>query len=114
MSLTVCVWRQLREYTRDLRHLVEKGAAEADIEAAIADQMTHVHRIVSICLGMPPATFTWEYYDKNKAYHKVGPVSPLEFYEKHVKSHFNASDLVSCRRGGRGAEGGRAARYSAV
>ncbi|KAF0300329.1 Bleomycin hydrolase [Amphibalanus amphitrite] len=85
---------KLREYTRDLRHLVEKGATEADVESTIKDQMTHIHRIVSICMGMPPASFTWEYYDKNKAYHKVGPVSPLDFYEEHVKPHFNASDLV--------------------
>jgi len=88
------VTSKLREFTRDLRHLVEKGATDEDIEATIQRQIGQVHRILAICLGIPPATFTWEYYDKSKAYHKVGPISPVEFYEQHVKQHFNAAEQV--------------------
>jgi len=53
-----------------------------------------LYRIVSICIGSPPETVTWEYYDKDKQYHKVGPLTPLEFYEQYVKPHFNISDKV--------------------
>ncbi|XP_037092094.1 bleomycin hydrolase-like [Pollicipes pollicipes] len=88
------VTSKLREFTRDLRHLVEKGASDEDLEATIARQVGQVHRILAICLGLPPRTFTWEYYDKNKAYHKVGPITPRDFYEQHVKPHFNASEQV--------------------
>jgi aminopeptidase C len=50
--------------------------------------------MVSICLGSPPKTFTWEYYDKDKAYHKVGPITPLDFYKQLVKPVFNMEDKV--------------------
>lgn len=53
-----------------------------------------VYRIVSICLGTPPTTFTWEYYNKNKVYCSLGPTTPLEFYENVVKPHFNMDDKV--------------------
>ena len=51
-------------------------------------------RIVSICLGTPPKEFTWSYYDKSKQYHKVGSISPLDFYRDHVKPHFDAGSKV--------------------
>jgi len=37
---------------------------------------------------------TWEYYDKEKQYHKIGPLTPLEFYQQYVQPHFNVSDKV--------------------
>lgn len=56
-----------------------------------------VFRVVTICLGSPPETFTWEFYDKEKNYHKIGPVSPLRFYKEHVKPVFNMEDKVGWR-----------------
>uniref|UniRef100_A0A1B0DQX6 Uncharacterized protein n=1 Tax=Phlebotomus papatasi TaxID=29031 RepID=A0A1B0DQX6_PHLPP len=40
------------------------------------------------------SAFTWEYYDKTKAYHRVGPVTSVDFYEKYVKPVFNVDDKV--------------------
>ena len=51
-------------------------------------------RIVGICLGIPPKTFTWEYYDKSKKSHKIENISPLDFYQKHVQEHFNVSNKI--------------------
>jgi bleomycin hydrolase len=53
------------------------------------------YRIVGICLGVPPTEFSWEYYDKSKEYHKVGPISPLDFYNEHVKKLFDVDEKVS-------------------
>ena len=41
----------------------------------------------------------WEYYDKNKKYNKLGPITPLKFYQDYVKPHFNMEDKVLCKRG---------------
>lgn len=60
----------------------------------IEDQMLNIFRVVGICLGVPSEKFTWEYYDKNKAYHSVGPITPREFYETHIKPVFNIEDKV--------------------
>ncbi|KAL0597250.1 LOW QUALITY PROTEIN: Bleomycin hydrolase [Plecturocebus cupreus] len=51
-----------------------------------------IFRVVCICLGNPPETFTWEYRDKDKNYQKIGPVTPLEFYREHIKPLFNMED----------------------
>lgn len=85
---------QLREYTKDLRAVINKGGDDAAVAEMLSTQMGEVYRIVSICLGIPPKTFCWEYYDKSKAYHKVGPITPLEFYNEHVKPVYNVEDKV--------------------
>jgi len=53
-----------------------------------------VFRIVSTCLGNPPETFCWEFRDKEKNYHKFGPMTPVQFYNEHVKPYFNMEDKV--------------------
>lgn len=53
-----------------------------------------VYRTIAICLGVPPTEFTWQYLDKTKKYNTVGPITPQQFYEQHVKSIFNLEDKV--------------------
>ncbi|XP_059607585.1 bleomycin hydrolase isoform X2 [Phlebotomus argentipes] len=85
---------KLRQYAKELRDLVEASGSEKDVREKIQQQMREIYNVVGICLGIPPASFTWEYYDKTKAYHKVGPISSLDFYEQHVKPIFNVDDKV--------------------
>ncbi|XP_013380408.1 bleomycin hydrolase [Lingula anatina] len=85
---------KLREYCHKIYKLVAEGKSDAEIQEDIETMMEEIYRIVSICLGTPPDTLTWEYYDKNKAYQKVGPMSPREFYRKHVKPFFNMEDKI--------------------
>lgn len=56
--------------------------------------MEIVYRIVGICMGIPPVTFEWNYYDKSKQFHTVGPISALNFYETHVKPVFDVTEKV--------------------
>ncbi|XP_066878108.1 bleomycin hydrolase isoform X4 [Kogia breviceps] len=59
------------------------------------DILNHkIFRVVCICLGNPPETFTWEYRDKDKNYQKIGPITPLKFYREHVKPLFNMEDKI--------------------
>lgn len=74
--------------------MINKGGDDATVTETLVHQMSEVYRIVSICLGIPPQTFSWEYYDKSKAYHKVGPLTPLEFYTEYVKPVFNVENKV--------------------
>jgi bleomycin hydrolase len=86
---------QLREYTKELRSLVADGVSDGEISSCIQKQMADVYRIVGICLGIPSETFTWDYYDKTKQFHSVGPLTPLDFYTKYVKPYYNVDDKVS-------------------
>lgn len=95
LRMNMALRSKLREYTKILRTLIADGASKELIKNKINEQMSEVYNIVGICVGIPDETFTWEYYDKSKKYHAVGPISPLEFYEKLVKSCFNFEDKVS-------------------
>lgn len=85
---------KMREFGHDLFNAVKKEVSDEDIKTMIKEQMKIIHRIVGICLGIPPKTFTWEYYDKSKKHHKIGPISPLDFYKNHVQEHFNVSEKI--------------------
>ena len=53
-----------------------------------------VYRMTSICLGTPPKSFDWEYSDKSKQYCKLSGLTPLQFYNEHVKPVYNPLDKV--------------------
>ena len=90
----ILLYLQLREYAKELRTLNQEGASDGEIDSRIQQQMADVYRIVGICLGIPSETFTWDFYDKSKQFKSIGPMTPLEFYTKHVKPFFNVDDKV--------------------
>jgi len=63
----------LRRGARDLR------AAGDQAEAVRQQLMLEVYRVLAIHLGTPPERFTWAYRNKDKAYTRVGELTPLEF-----------------------------------
>jgi len=83
---------KLREFAKELYSAVSNHESDEDVQKRIKAHMSTVFRIVSICLGIPPESFTWQYYDKSKKACKIGPVSPLEFYNTYVKPHFNVME----------------------
>ena len=85
---------KLRQYAKEIRDLVAGGASDDNVQSTIDKQMKEIYNIVGICLGIPPATFTWEYYDKTKKYNVIEDIKPTEFYEKYVKPYFNVDDKV--------------------
>nr|XP_031324340.1 bleomycin hydrolase isoform X2 [Camelus dromedarius] len=85
---------KMREFCIRLRNLVHSGATKGEISATQDIMMEEIFRVVCICLGNPPETFTWEYRDKDKNYQKIGPITPLKFYREHVKPLFNMEDKI--------------------
>ncbi|GFG32860.1 hypothetical protein Cfor_09294 [Coptotermes formosanus] len=92
--MNIILKSKLREYTKELRSMITDGASDGEISSYIQQKMADVYRIVGICLGIPPETFTWEYYTKTKEFKSVGPITPLDFYTKYVKPFFNVDDKV--------------------
>jgi bleomycin hydrolase len=70
----------LREGARSLREL---PAVEQRRERK-RDLLTVVYRILSIHLGSPPQRFFWQWTDKDRAFHRDGELTPVEFAEKYV------------------------------
>ncbi len=54
------------------------------IEAVRLQAMSDVYRVLAIHLGTPPTSFTWQYRDKDKAFHNEGELTPVEFAKKVV------------------------------
>ena len=48
-----------------------------------------------MCLGSPPDSVCWEYRDKDKNFHRMGPLSPQQFYKELVKPLYNIQDKVN-------------------
>jgi bleomycin hydrolase len=73
---------QLRQGTRAVR-----AAAAESVEAARdvkADILQVIYRVLCIHLGTPPASFDWQWTDKDKQFHRDGVLTPQEFAAKYV------------------------------
>lgn len=47
--------------------------------------ITAVFRILCDIYGVPPTSFDFEYTDKDKKYHIIKNITPIEFYKKYIK-----------------------------
>lgn len=71
----------LRRAALRLRAAVADGADPEPIRTAA---MEDVHRMLTIHLGVPPREFVWQYRDKDKAFHRVGTLTPREFADRYA------------------------------
>jgi bleomycin hydrolase len=86
---------KLRAYAQEIFELVEQGITkESELMAREAEMMKEIHRIVTTCLGSPPEQIVFEYYDTSKQYQKIGPITPVDFYQQVVKPVFNIDNKV--------------------
>ena len=71
----------LRKGARDLRKAVSEGG---DVAAVKNAYLKDAYRLLSMCFGVPPKSFDFEYTDKDKEYHVDRNLTPKAFYEKYV------------------------------
>lgn len=65
-----------------LREAALGGAGASSTEPLVRAGMRDVHRVISVHLGVPPATFTWKYRDKDGEFHDEGTLTPLQFRDR--------------------------------
>lgn len=75
---------KLREYAWVLREMHGQGASVEGMRQAKGEMVAEFYRMLSIHLGKPPASFFWEWRDKDKAFHRHGEITPTGFFEKYV------------------------------
>lgn len=73
----------LRRSALELRDMVVQGAPADEIEAAKRLVVEKVWRILTICLGVPPTSFDWQWRDDDNEFHRDGVMTPHEFYERY-------------------------------
>jgi len=78
------VTRKLREYASILRKMNKDGKTMDDLRKAKAEMLNEIYRILCIMLGEPPKSFTWDFRNEEKEYHRDANITPQEFYAKYV------------------------------
>lgn len=74
----------LRRAARTLRSMAADGADRAAVEEARERVVTDAYRILAIHLGTPPSSFDWQWRDDAGEFHRVGQITPQEFFAKYV------------------------------
>ncbi|KAG6464780.1 hypothetical protein O3G_MSEX014724 [Manduca sexta] len=78
LHMNALIKTKLREYAKQLRDKVAAKASYEEIQATINKQIAVIYNIVATCLGTPPEKFTFEFYNKEKAYNSFGPLTPKD------------------------------------
>ena len=67
--------------------LRDQHAAGADLDALRkikSEVIESVYRVLCLHLGTPPTSFTWQWKDKDNAFHRDGELTPQEFASRYV------------------------------
>lgn len=74
------------------------AAAEAKVNAELLkikeSVLTDVYRILSLCLGVPPASFEWSMYDSSDKLVSTEEYTPLSFYKKYVDEDLDGNYVM--------------------
>lgn len=84
---------KLRKDAVELRELVADGATSEEISTRKEKMLSEVYRMLAYSFGEPPATFDFEYRDKDNNYHLDRNLTPKEFFDKYLG--WETKDYVS-------------------
>ena len=80
MTMNRIINRRLRKFVAD-----GKKVHEVEEMLALKDEcLKECYSLLCNCFGVPPVSFTFEYYDKKDKYHAHYDVTPMEMYEKYL------------------------------
>jgi bleomycin hydrolase len=83
-SMNAILKVKLREGARTLRDAIAKGATLDEAREAKQELLPVIYRILAIHLGTPPATFDWQWLDKDRIFHRDGTLTPQEFATRYI------------------------------
>ena len=84
---------KLREFARDIRNYKSDGKSINEIREVKEEMMDDIYRMLTISLGIPPKSFTYECRDKDDKFIRIENITPVDFFNKYV--NINLDDYVS-------------------
>jgi bleomycin hydrolase len=75
---------KLREGARKLREMHARAAGSDELRAVKQHYLKIVHRVLNIHLGTPPERFSWQWRDKDGAFHRTDELTPRQFADAYV------------------------------
>lgn len=86
------VARRLRKAAQVLRSGFKAGKKIEELRKEKENFLSEIYNILVKAVGAPPSAFDFEYYDKDKKFHKIEALTPKTFFEKYVG--WNLDDKV--------------------
>ena len=86
------ITRKLRENAKILRESIHDGSSPKDVQAQKTNMLEEVYKMLTIHLGTPPTSFSWQARDKKKNFMRFEDMTPNSFYRDHVS--LNLDDYV--------------------
>lgn len=74
---------RLRKFVADTRKLHAEGK-DAEIAGYKEDTLNEIYCFLTSCFGIPPKSFTFEYYDEKDRPHAEYNITPLQFYHSYL------------------------------
>jgi bleomycin hydrolase len=93
-QMTGLVNERLRGGGYRLRELVGAGKKTAELQTVKMAALADVYRILALCLGEPPATFTWRYKDKAGDIHELKDYTPQQFYRDIMPDDYSPAHYI--------------------
>lgn len=76
---------KLREDACILRQGHDSGKSAEELRAEKKEMLATIYRMLTVCLGNPPAAFDFQVRSKNGTFVSERDITPLEFYKKYVR-----------------------------
>ncbi|MCH8062526.1 MAG: C1 family peptidase [Chloroflexi bacterium] len=89
MRMNSILYYQIRQGAMMIRGLYAQEAGLDAMRDAKSETLGVIYRALCIHLGTPPASFDWQWTDKDGGFHRDGEVTPLEFADKYVTTPFD-------------------------
>lgn len=87
------IQRSVREAGYNIRNMAAKGKSEKEIREYKVEALGSVYRILALCLGEPPVSFTWRYQNTKKEIKTISS-SPLDFFNGIAPSDYSAENYI--------------------
>ena len=93
-QMTAILKEKLRLGGYTLREMASDRKKAAGLQAEKKAVLKDVYRILALCLGEPPQTFTWRYKDKEGNIKALENYTPMQFYGEVTPDDYNPEHYI--------------------
>ena len=93
-AMTGLVKERLRKGGYQLREMIAAGEKEKAVRAEKIVILKDIYRILALCLGEPPAQFTWRYTDKDGNIRELKDYTPMQFYKEVTPADYSPENYI--------------------
>ena len=85
---------RLRKGGYTIREMAAQGKKIKELRAEKVSILKDIYRILALCLGEPPTTFTWRYKDRNGEIKELANYTPQQFYKEITPADYSPKNYI--------------------